>query len=236
MWLMNCLAAEQRHDLRAARDRLRTRERNRRRYRRIAADPKALARRRRTNAMMMRRYRADLDKRVLCPGVDLPGEGSTCGKMIDATSNRCIACHNRRQWLVQQYNLGDLRVLASTAPAHGHDPVHSSFSENGSPPMEHKFAKPPGAAAICERESTRRAKRPDSRSASCANGWRSSKDSSKACARRSPESRRRRPSHAGTPHQRKQDLHRSPRPIRLRRLSETAIDPTGKGRDDRKSR
>ena len=73
MRLINCIAAEQRHDLRALRQRR--------------------------------------------PGVDLPHEAGTCGRMIDPASSRCLRCHNRREQLIRQLNLSELRMLAQVIHA-----------------------------------------------------------------------------------------------------------------------
>ena len=58
-------------------------------------------RRRLANRELMRRIRADVNRKLLCPGVDLPIEAGTCGRLIWPESNRCIYCHNRRIWLVK---------------------------------------------------------------------------------------------------------------------------------------
>ena len=113
MRLMNCIADDQQRDLRVLKQRLRGRER----YRRVAADPERYARRKRLNAARMRRYRADVNRRLLCPGVDLPHEAGTCGRMIDPASSRCLRCHNRREQLIRQLNLGELRMLAQVIHA-----------------------------------------------------------------------------------------------------------------------
>ena len=36
----------------------------------------------------------------LCPGVDLPLEAGTCGRLIWPESSRCTACRKRRDWLL----------------------------------------------------------------------------------------------------------------------------------------
>ena len=36
----------------------------------------------------------------LCPGVDLPLEAGTCGRLIWPESSRCTACRKRRHWLL----------------------------------------------------------------------------------------------------------------------------------------
>ena len=58
-------------------------------------------RKRIANRENMRRYRSDINYMQLCPGVDLPLEAGTCGRLIWPESNRCIYCHNRRMWLLK---------------------------------------------------------------------------------------------------------------------------------------
>ena len=58
-------------------------------------------RKRIANRELMRRLRADLNRKLLCPGVDLPIEAGTCGRLIAPESSRCIRCHNRRMWLLK---------------------------------------------------------------------------------------------------------------------------------------
>ena len=57
-------------------------------------------RRRIANRELMRSTRADIDRKLLCPGVDLPIEVGTCGRLIPRQSSRCSRCHNRRRWLL----------------------------------------------------------------------------------------------------------------------------------------
>ena len=52
------------------------------------------------NRENMRRYRRDLNYLQLCPGVDLPLEAGTCGRLIWPESKRCTACRKRRHWLL----------------------------------------------------------------------------------------------------------------------------------------
>lgn len=77
-------------------------------------------RRRLANRELMRRVRADLNRKLLCPGVDLPIEAGTCGRLIAPESSRCIRCHNRRMWLLK-YGLNQAEVaitaLLETAAA-----------------------------------------------------------------------------------------------------------------------
>ena len=58
-------------------------------------------RKRIANRENMRRYRRDLNYLQLCPGVDLPLEAGTCGRLIWPESTRCAACRKRRNWLLQ---------------------------------------------------------------------------------------------------------------------------------------
>ena len=47
-------------------------------------------RRRIADRELMRRIRADIDRRLWCPGVDVPIEAGTCGRLIPRESRRCI--------------------------------------------------------------------------------------------------------------------------------------------------
>ena len=47
-------------------------------------------RRRIANRELTRRIRADIDRKLLCPGVDVPIEAGTCGRLIPRESSRCI--------------------------------------------------------------------------------------------------------------------------------------------------
>ena len=115
MLLIELIAPADRTRLRQLRKRLRERER-RRAWR---ADPENLARHRE----YMRSRRSNIDLKLLCPGVDLPLEAGTCGRMIAAESSRCIRCHNRRKWLErQQLNYAEaLTVAAAEYWAAEHD-------------------------------------------------------------------------------------------------------------------
>ena len=57
-------------------------------------------RKRIANRENMRRYRNDINYMQLCPGVDLPLEAGTCGRLIWPESRRCTACRKRRHWLL----------------------------------------------------------------------------------------------------------------------------------------
>ena len=59
-------------------------------------------RKRIANRENMRRYRGDINYLQLCPGVDLPLEAGTCGRLIWPESSRCTACRKRRHWLLTQ--------------------------------------------------------------------------------------------------------------------------------------
>ena len=78
-------------------------------------------RRRLANRELMRRLRADINRKLLCPGVDLPPiEAGTCGRFIAPESSRCIRCHNRRMWLLKYgFNQAEVivTVLLETAAA-----------------------------------------------------------------------------------------------------------------------
>ena len=67
----------------------------------------------------MRRIRAADPSygRHLCAGVDLPGNGGTCGRLVDKRFERCIRCHNRRRWLLQQTTPYELAVLGALEAA-----------------------------------------------------------------------------------------------------------------------
>ena len=58
-------------------------------------------RKRIANRENMRRYRSDINYMQLCPGIDLPLEAGTCGRLIWPESTRCAACRKRRNWLLQ---------------------------------------------------------------------------------------------------------------------------------------
>ena len=70
-------------------------------------------RKRLVNREGMRRARADLDRKLLCPGVDLPLEAGTCGRLIPRESSRCIRCFNRRRWLLKYaFNSAEFTIAA----------------------------------------------------------------------------------------------------------------------------
>ena len=70
-------------------------------------------RKRIANRESMRRARADLDRKLLCPGVDLPLEAGTCGRLIPRESSRCIRCFNRRRWLLKYaFNSAEFAIAA----------------------------------------------------------------------------------------------------------------------------
>ena len=69
-------------------------------------------RKRIANRELMRRVRADLNRKLLCPGVDLPLEAGTCGRLIAPESSRCIRCHNRRMWLLK-YGLNQAEIVVT---------------------------------------------------------------------------------------------------------------------------
>ncbi len=69
-------------------------------------------RKRIANRENMRRYRSDINYMQLCPGVDLPLEAGTCGRLIWPESTRCAACRKRRHWLVT-HALNPVEVVLS---------------------------------------------------------------------------------------------------------------------------
>ena len=95
-------------------------------------------RKRIANRELMRCVRADIDRKLLCPGVDLPIEAGTCGRLIAPESSRCIRCFNRRRWLLDSaFNNAEVAITAmletvaleddppeaAHAPADTHNPV-----------------------------------------------------------------------------------------------------------------
>ena len=95
-------------------------------------------RKRIANRELMRRVRADIDRKLLCPGVDLPIEAGTCGRLIAPESSRGIRCFNRRRWLLNYaFNNAEVAITAlletvaleddapeaANAPADTHNPV-----------------------------------------------------------------------------------------------------------------
>ncbi len=70
-------------------------------------------RRRVANRELMRRIRADIDRKLLCPGVDLPIEAGTCGRLIPRESSRCSRRLNRRRWLLNYaFNNAEAAITA----------------------------------------------------------------------------------------------------------------------------
>ena len=61
----------------------------------------------------MRRTRADIDRKLLCPGVDLPIEAGAGGRLIPRESSRCIRRHNRRRRLLNHaFNNAEAAITA----------------------------------------------------------------------------------------------------------------------------
>ena len=90
-------------------------------------------RKRIANRELMRRTRADINRKLLCSGVDLPIEAGTCGRLIWPESNRCIYCHNRRVWLLKYaLNSAEIAITAlletaafdDGAPQNANAPAH----------------------------------------------------------------------------------------------------------------
>ena len=69
-------------------------------------------RKRIANRENMRRYRNDINYLRLCPGVDLPLEAGTCGRLISPERTRCAVCRKRRNWLLT-YALNPVEVALS---------------------------------------------------------------------------------------------------------------------------
>ena len=64
----------------------------------------------------MRRLRADIDRQLLCPGVDPPIEAGASGHLIPRESGRCIRCHNRRGRLLNHaFNNAAITALLEVA-------------------------------------------------------------------------------------------------------------------------
>ncbi len=95
-------------------------------------------RRRIVNRELMCSTRADVDGKLLCPGVDLPIDVGTCGRLIPRQSSRCSRCHNRHRWLLnyavdnaeaasaallETAALGDDAPEAANPPADTQNPV-----------------------------------------------------------------------------------------------------------------
>ncbi len=70
-------------------------------------------RRRIANRELMRRLRADIDRKLLCPGVDLPIKAGAGGRRIPCESRRRIRCHNRRGRLLNHaFNNAEAAITA----------------------------------------------------------------------------------------------------------------------------
>ena len=86
-------------------------------------------RRRLANRELMRRIRADVNRKLLCPGVDLPIEAGTCGRLVWPESNRCIYCHNRRTWLLKYaLNKAEVAIAALLETAALEDDAHNAYA------------------------------------------------------------------------------------------------------------
>ena len=91
-------------------------------------------RKRIANRENMRRYRSDINYLQLCPGVDLPLEAGTCGRLIWPESSRCTACRKRRHWLLMHaLNPAEVALSAlldsAEAVAERDDRAAEDFSE-----------------------------------------------------------------------------------------------------------
>ena len=68
-------------------------------------------RQRLANREHMRRVREA--RKLLCVGVDLPIEAGTCGRLVHASSQRCIHCIRRRWWLIKHaFNDAEVSITA----------------------------------------------------------------------------------------------------------------------------
>ena len=68
-------------------------------------------RQRLANREHMRRVREA--RKLLCVGVDLPIEAGTCGRLVHASSQRCIHCIRRRWWLLKHaFNAAEVSITA----------------------------------------------------------------------------------------------------------------------------
>ena len=82
-------------------------------------------RKRIANRENMRRYRSDINYMQLCPGVDLPLEAGTCGRLISPESTRCTACRKRRHWLLTRaFNPVEVVLSALLDAAEADDAEH----------------------------------------------------------------------------------------------------------------
>ena len=70
-------------------------------------------RKRIANRELMRRVRADIDRKLLCPGVDLPIEAGTCGDSSRPRAAAASAAFNRRRWLLDHaFNNAEVAITA----------------------------------------------------------------------------------------------------------------------------
>ena len=80
----------------------------------------------------MHRTRADIDRKLLCRGVDLPIEAGTC-RLIPRESSRCIRRHNRRRRLLDHaFNNAEAAITALLETAALEDEV----PEAANPPAD----------------------------------------------------------------------------------------------------
>ena len=111
-------------------------------------------RKRIANRELMRRVRADIDRKLLCPGVDLPIEAGTCGRLIAPESSRCIRCFNRRRWLLNSafFKAAECSRSCGSTTDSDHPPVPSA---PGRPPPARGDQVPvgrrPGKSATARR-------------------------------------------------------------------------------------
>ena len=88
-------------------------------------------RKRIANRENMRRYRNDINYMQLCPGVDLPLEAGTCGRLIWPESTRCTACRKRRNWLLTHaFNPVEVALSALLDGAEADDVEHDDGTDD----------------------------------------------------------------------------------------------------------
>ncbi len=93
-------------------------------------------RRRIANRALMRRLRADIDRQLLCPGVDPPIEAGASGRLIRRESGRCIRCHNRRGRLLNHaFNNADITALLEVAALEDDAPEEANASADTRNPV-----------------------------------------------------------------------------------------------------
>ena len=69
--------------------------------------------------------------RHLCPGVDLPLEAGTCGRLIWPESTRCTACRKRRNWLLTHaFNTVEVALSALLDGAEADDAEHDDGADD----------------------------------------------------------------------------------------------------------